>query len=91
MARVRARVRHVPKVEHHCDHCGGTPGSDELRGGMSVSRGRPHMRAWHEGRCPGCKASLTKPEVDDCTVSDMTATMAYGATGGARCGFLLEW
>ena len=86
MAQIRAKMTYVPTVEYYCEKCGRTLGRDELRAVKNVSMGKLCLYSWYKGRCPGCKASLTKPEVDDCTVSDMTATMACGTTGGRDAG-----
>ena len=86
MAQIEAKLRYVPKVEYFCDNCGTKLGSDEIKEGMNFSKAKLYLYRWYYGRCPKCKASLTKPEVDDCTVADMTATMMYGTLGGHDAG-----
>lgn len=86
MAQIRAKLRLVPKVEYFCGNCGEKLGSDELREGMNVSKAKLYLYHYYYGRCPKCKASLTKPEVDDCTVDGMTVAMLYETMGGRDAG-----
>lgn len=75
MATINAKLINVPTVVYVCGNCGRRLGSDEVRTGMNISKGKLYLYDWYAGRCPGCGAKLKRPEADDCTISHMTATM----------------
>lgn len=82
---IEAKLRYVPTVEYVCGSCGRLLGSDEVREDLNPSKGKLYLYRWYWGRCPGCGTRFTKPEVDDCTVADMTATV-HGTRGGGDAG-----
>lgn len=85
MAQIEAKLRMVPVVEYFCDKCGKYLGSDELREGMNISKEKLYLYRWYYKCCPKCKSTFTKPEVNDCAVSDLTAIL-YGTLGGRDAG-----
>lgn len=62
-------------VEYACDMCGRVLGSNELREGMNLSKGKLYIYRWYKGRCPNCGTILTKPVVDDCVVDNIPTRM----------------
>lgn len=75
MTTINEKMNYVPVVEYHCESCGRVLGRDEVREGLNPSKGKLYLYRWYRGYCPGCGAKLKRPELDDCTVADMTASL----------------
>lgn len=85
MAQIETKLILVSTVGYFCGNCGKKLGVGQVREGMNTSKGKLVLYDWFHGRCPECKAILTKPEADDYTVADMP-TAIYGTFGGHDAG-----